>query len=204
MNDFYCAAPWRGLHIDPAGNVKTCCAGDPKMLGNLNTNSITEIINGPALKEIQQSIKQGIPHSYCNDCVKAEQFGWSERNWHNSKNPEFNPAEVSDNQPHLPSIVDIRWNTTCNLSCNYCDSFASSKWADITKIPFVSGTRKYYTQVCEYIDQYKEHIREVALVGGEPLLLRENEYLLDSIPVSCPITVITNLSVKLENNKVFK
>jgi MoaA/NifB/PqqE/SkfB family radical SAM enzyme len=104
----------------------------------------------------------------------------------------------------LPAIVDVRWNTTCNLSCNYCDSDASSKWSVIKNEPVVSGTRKYYQQVCNHLEKYKENIREVALVGGEPLLLPENERLLDVISDSCPITLITNLSVNLENNKVFK
>jgi hypothetical protein len=50
MSNFYCAAPWRGLHINPQGSVKTCCAGDPNMLGNLNSQTIEEILHGPALQ----------------------------------------------------------------------------------------------------------------------------------------------------------
>jgi MoaA/NifB/PqqE/SkfB family radical SAM enzyme len=44
----------------------------------------------------------------------------------------------------------------------------------------------------------------VALVGGEPLLLPENERLLDVIPDDAIVTLITNLNVNLENNKIFK
>lgn len=203
MNNFYCAAPWRGLHINPAGDVKTCCAGAPGMLGNLNTQTITEIIAGPVLKEIRQSLQQGIPHAYCNNCVRAEQFGRSERAWHNETNPEFDSTQATVDE-YAPALIDVRWNITCNLSCNYCDSYASSKWASIVKVPFVSGTRQYYTQVCDYLEQHREHIREVALIGGEPLLLPENERLVDVIPGTSLITLITNLSVNLENNKIFK
>lgn len=202
MNNFYCAAPWRGLHIDPRGNAKTCCAGRP-ILGNLNKNTITEIINGPVLKEIQESIKQGVAHKYCDDCVNAERFGLSERNWHNTISPDFDPT-TADTNIHLPALIDVRWNTTCNLSCNYCDESSSSKWANLLKIPTASITRKYYTEVCEYIEQHKQHIQRVALVGGEPLLLPENEQLLDVLPSDKQITIITNLSVDLENNKIFK
>ena len=63
MSNFYCAAPWRGLHINPRGNVKTCCAGNPNMLGNLNEHTIAEILNGDKLKEIRASIQAGIAHS---------------------------------------------------------------------------------------------------------------------------------------------
>jgi MoaA/NifB/PqqE/SkfB family radical SAM enzyme len=58
--------------------------------------------------------------------------------------------------------------------------------------------------VCDFIEQHQEHIHEVALVGGEPLLLPENDRLLDVIPASAIVTLITNLNVDLENNKIFK
>jgi MoaA/NifB/PqqE/SkfB family radical SAM enzyme len=203
-NDFYCAAPWRGLHINPRGDVKTCCAGNPNMLGNLNQNSIVEILNGTQMREIRSSLSQGIPHEYCSNCVRAERFGAdSERQWHNNVNPNFDYASAGT-EYHYPVIVDVRWNTTCNLSCNYCGEFCSSKWSAIKNIPFKSGARPYYDQVCNFIEQHQEHIHEVALVGGEPLLLPENERLLDVIPPNAIVTLITNLNVNLENNKIFK
>ena len=203
MSNFYCAAPWRGLHINPRGDVKTCCAGNPNMLGNLNDQNIEEVLQGPKLQEIRRSLRQGIAHEYCSNCVNAEKFGNSERDWHNTINHDFDSTQASDTE-HIPTLIDVRWNTTCNLSCNYCNPLASSKWAQLKNIPFKSGTRPYYEQVCDYINQYRPHIREVALVGGEPLLLPENERLLDVIPEDCLVTVITNMSVTLETNKIFK
>ena len=90
MNNFYCAAPWRGLHINIQGNVKTCCAGTPNMLSNLNSQSIEQILNGDKLKEVRAAIRQGQPHDYCRNCINRErQGGDSERSWHNSVNEEF-------------------------------------------------------------------------------------------------------------------
>jgi len=203
MSNFYCAAPWRGLHINPRGDVKTCCAGDPNMLGNLNEQSITEVLNSPVMQEIRQTLRQGKPHAYCYNCVQAERYGRSERDWHNNLNPDFDPATVSD-LDHYPVLVDVRWNTTCNLSCNYCGDKCSSKWAALKNIAVKSGARPYYEQVCEYLEGHQQHIKEVALVGGEPLLLPENERLLDVIPADCSVTLITNGSVDLESNKIFK
>lgn len=203
-DNFYCAAPWRGLHINPRGDVKTCCAGNPNMLGNLNTSTITEILNSNLMKEIRHSLAQGKPHEYCSNCVQAERFGAdSERKWHNDVNPGFDYSAAGD-QYHYPVIVDVRWNITCNLSCNYCGDFCSSKWASLKGIPFKSGARPYYDAVCDFIEQHYEHIHEVALVGGEPLLLPENERLLDVIPQDAIVTLITNLSVDLEKNKIFQ
>lgn len=203
MSDFYCAAPWRGLHINPRGDVKTCCAGDPNMLGNLNDHTIEQILHGPKMQEIRQSIRNGKPHAYCYNCVQAERYGRSERDWHNNINEGFDIQTASDTE-HVPVLVDVRWNITCNLSCNYCGDKCSSKWAALKHIPFKSGARPYYEQVCEYLEQHRGYIKEVALVGGEPLLLPENERLLDVIPEDCIVTLITNLSVDLENNAIFK
>jgi hypothetical protein len=204
MSNFYCAAPWRGLHINPQGNVKTCCAGDPDILGNLNQHGIVEILNGSQMKSIRNSLSQGIAHKYCSNCVQAERFGAdSERAWHNNVNANFDYATAGD-QYHYPVIVDVRWNTTCNLSCNYCGEACSSKWAGIKGIPFKSGTRSYYDSVCDFLAQHHEHIHEVALVGGEPLLLPENDRLLDVIPKHALVTLITNLSVDLDKNKIFQ
>jgi radical SAM protein with 4Fe4S-binding SPASM domain len=204
MSNFYCAAPWRGLHINPRGDVKTCCAGNPNMLGNLNSQSIEQVLNSDLMTEIRASLSQGQAHDYCSNCVRAERFGAdSERAWHNNVNPDFDYAAAGD-QYHYPVIVDVRWNTTCNLSCNYCDPSASSKWAQLKRVSFKSGTRPYYEQVCDFIEQHYEHIHEVALVGGEPLLLPENERLLDVIPESAIVTLITNLNVDLQSNRIFR
>jgi MoaA/NifB/PqqE/SkfB family radical SAM enzyme len=203
MSNFYCAAPWRGLHINPRGDVKTCCAGDPNMLGNLNEKSITQVLHGPIMQEIRQTLRRGEPHAYCYNCVQAERYGRSERDWHNNLNPGFDANTVSD-LDHHPVLIDVRWNTTCNLSCNYCGDKCSSKWAALKHIPVKSGTRPYYEQVCEYLEGHQQYIKEVALVGGEPLLLPENERLLDVVPSDCVVTLITNGSVDLESNKIFK
>ena len=204
MSNFYCAAPWRGLHINPRGDVKTCCAGNPNMLGNLNSQTIEQVLNSDLMTEIRTSLSQGQAHNYCSNCVRAERFGAeSERAWHNRVNPNFDYNTAGD-QYHSPVIVDVRWNTTCNLSCNYCGESCSSRWAGIKNIPFRSGTRPYYEQVCDFLEQHHDHIHEVALVGGEPLLLPENERLLDVIPDTAMVTLITNLNVDLQTNRIFR
>jgi hypothetical protein len=204
MNDFFCAAPWRGLHINIRGDVKTCCAGNPNMLGNLNAKTINEVLNGPELTEIRSVLRQGQTHPYCKNCMDRESEGGdSERVWHNNINEGFDTTKAGLEYEY-PTLLDIRWNSTCNLSCNYCGPPDSSKWAALKKIPVNSNTRKYYQDVCDFIAKHNQHVQEVALVGGEPLLLPENERLLDVIPADAVITIITNLNTPLENNRIFQ
>ena len=201
----YCAAPWRGLHINFRDDVKTCCAGDPNMLGDLNHNTIQDIVFGATLRSIRSHIQQGQLHpEYCRNCIQAEQYGRSERHWHNDVNQDFDPCSAGLDE-FAPTIIDIRWNTTCNLSCNYCGEYCSSRWQSIKQgTPVKNGVRPYYDQVCDFLAQHAPDIREVALVGGEPLLLPENERLLDVIPPDCIVTLITNTSVELERNRIFQ
>ena len=205
MEPKYCAAPWRGLHINFRGDVKTCCAGDPNMLGSLTQHSIQDIVHGNTLRGIRETIQQGQLHpKYCRNCIQAEQYGRSERHWHNDVNQDFDPVQAQ--LDHFdPTIIDIRWNTTCNLSCNYCGPYCSSRWQSIQDGRVVrSQARPYYDQVCDFLQQHATDIREVAMVGGEPLLLPENERLLDVIPRDCIVTLITNTSVDLEHNRIFQ
>ena len=173
------------------------------MLGNLNTQSITEILQSDILKGIRQSVRNGILPAYCENCIKVERYGPSERAWHNSLSPNFDPTAADDND-HVPVLADLRWNITCNLSCNYCDEKSSSRWSAMKAIPLRSGARPYFESVIEYIQQHREHLKEVALVGGEPLLLPENDRLLDVIPEHCVVTLITNLSCNLDSNPIFQ
>ena len=77
----YCTAPWRGLHLNFDGRVQTCCAADPAVLGKNNKGTIESILQGPALTEVKESIKQGVLHElYCKGCIDREDAGFeSER-----------------------------------------------------------------------------------------------------------------------------
>lgn len=203
MEKKYCAAPWRGLHINFRGDVKTCCAGDPNMLGDLNTKNVEDIIHSDKMQEIRSSIGSGVLHpEYCYNCIQAERNGSSEREWHNNVNSEFN-ATKAGLKDHIPTLIDVRWNITCNLSCNYCGPYCSSRWAGMKKEFVDNGVKPYYQQVVDYIQKYSHKVREVALVGGEPLLLEENVALLDVLEHNTLITVITNASVNLDKSLVF-
>jgi hypothetical protein len=205
MKKKYCASPWRGLHINPAGAVKTCCAGNPNFLGDVKNSTIDEILNNEKMKEVRQQMKQGVLHPvYCSGCIDRENLsGTSEREWHNNISPDFD-FQQADLEYDYPALIDARWNKTCNLSCNYCDSANSSTWAAIQGVSSSSPTRKQVDSIIDLIKKNRTKVVEVAMVGGEPLLLKENIKVLEFLAgTNTKVTVVTNLSVNLTNNPVF-
>lgn len=203
----YCASPWRGLHLNFEGQVKTCCAADPNILSPRNDDntlvednrSIEEVLQSNEIKEVRASIKQGVLHpKYCRNCIKNEEAGFpTERDWHNNISPDFDctTAELDD---HRPALIDVRWNNTCNLACTYCSSYFSTKWASIINEPFNQTIKSDYQDIIDYIELHRDTVREVAMVGGEPLMMKENDRLLDILPDDVLITVITNMTTDFE------
>lgn len=204
MSDFFCAAPWKGVHVNLDGDVRVCCAGRPGFLGNINQSSIHDILSSSKLKELRSTLKQGIGHSeYCKGCIDRNNSGHTERQWHNDTSKEFSVSGASIDEPHLPAIVDIRWNNTCNLSCSYCSPYFSSTWGNLTRTPNPAQVRSNYDELLEFVVSNSSSVRDVAMLGGEPLLINENARLLETLPDPVQITIITNSAIDLENSKVF-
>ena len=195
-----CAAPWRGLHITPQGDLKTCCSG-ANIIGNINSEDIRSLLSKPILSEIRNTIKNGDLHpEYCAICIQSERGGTSERNWHNNINPDLD----FDSDTHSPTLIDIRWNTTCNLACNYCGPFASSRWESRMQVKPLTRARNFLPEITDYVSQHRNQLKEVGLVGGEPLLLNENLKLLEIVPEHAVVTVITNCNVDFVSNQIVK
>lgn len=199
----FCYAPWTNIHINTKGDFKTCCAGD-QIIGNLKTTPIQNILADKKFFSIKESIYNNQTHQNCSVCVMAEKHSSSsERNWYTSF--AQNKPIVLDNitNSYLQNL-DIRWSNTCNLSCVYCNEFASSQWANLKTQPLERQDYKNtIDEILKFINLNQSSLKNISLLGGEPLLQKENESLLDVISDSVEVYVITNLSVPLENNKIF-
>ena len=201
MNNNYCKSPWTGVFIETDGSVKSCCAGG-HYWGNLNDNTLDEILSDPKVIKIKQDIIDNLPVEYCKNCRRDEEAtGYSLRNYYD----QFTTTSELLNSAHefVLRNIDIRWNALCNLNCVYCNERSSTKWQGLKGIPIESLERQYYDQVLDFIKRNGEELEVVLLVGGEPLLPRQNRNLLDNIPDDKHIDIISNLSSNLDNNQVF-
>lgn len=200
----FCYAPWTNIHINTTGTFKTCCAGTEE-IGDLRLIPIQSLLINNKLSDVKESVYNNLEHTNCSICVRQEKHSSvSERSWYNNiaNNKSINLGSL--NSQSLQNL-DIRWSNTCNLSCVYCDHEASSQWAalkgqTVERLDY-SNT---LSSILQFIDSNKSTIKNLALLGGEPLLQKENDALLDVIDNDVHINVITNLSVPLENNRIFK
>ena len=199
-----CSAPWRGLHIQVDGGISTCCAGGFK-LGNINTDTIESALANDKLKKVRQSIKKGIlPQDYCKFCIRAKKNGLnSEQDWHNSLNKDFD-VSTATTEYQYPVIFDARWNNTCNSICIYCNSEFSSKWASILHKQQSKPMKDNKEKIKSFFLNNSTNLKTVAMVGGEPLLMKENADLLDVIPKNVNVDVISNFSSDITKSKVFE
>jgi len=190
----YCTAPWNGLTIREDGTVRTCCNGRTS-LGNLNTESIESIESGEILNSLRQAMLTDTPVlDNCRDCIQHEQrSGLSSLRQYYLKNyPDIDNLRLQ--------FLDIRWNNTCNLGCMYCSPVFSSTWTDrLSSDRKIPPVKSYQDDLLDWILERADHVKEIMLVGGEPLLMKQNYTLLKKLPQDCRISIITNLSYDLES-----
>lgn len=195
----FCVAPWVNLHISTSQYTKPCCGGngfESDELSGSNWNYFEK--SNHKLIEIKQELLAGKNPEYCAGCN-------SERNWYS----EFveQPLVISEIDDFSLHSIDARWNNTCQLSCTYCNPRDSSKWAQLQSKK--SSDSESYRMSQENIDKIYQlisnnNIKRVSMLGGEPLLIKENVKLLEVLPESTKIEIFTNLNVVLEGNKLFE
>ena len=128
----FCALPFTEIFLGPDGMVKPCCSSNTAF-GDLNSNTIQEIIQSERSLEVRRSILRGEWHPSCIQCKRQESQGIrSERDLDLDK---FIAKNGTVDESYFKLVrLDLRWSNTCNLSCTYCYEYFSSKWAEIKGI----------------------------------------------------------------------
>lgn len=196
MQSNYCSAIDVGLFVYTSGHVKTCCSGK-QWLGDLNKEPIQRIFKNPKYIEIRSNLRSNNTDNYCSDCLKLYNISPTA-----SQKNAFDLMFPFQEQQNL-KLIDIRWSDVCNLTCRYCNVEDSSSWKKLAGIPIQNVNKRYIESLFDLIVDNRETISNVYLLGGEPLLQTHNEKLLDLVKPDVQIDVLTNLTVKLENNAIY-
>jgi radical SAM protein with 4Fe4S-binding SPASM domain len=192
-NAGFCPAPWNEIYISPQGEIDNCCVGNNK-LGNVKSSDIEEVVLGSKQIKIKQEMLSGSLPSGCSNCnTSGPTLRTNYLEWFNDYAPsEFYQTPSNFNLNYL----DLRWRNTCNSACVYCSPTYSSLWAQELGVNEKINVDSL-DKLKAFIEPYIPTLKKVYLAGGEPLLIKDNEWLLEKLLASnpdCEIVVNTNLS----------
>ena len=199
----FCPAPWTSLNIDQAGRVSPCfhCVD---VVGNVKVNTIQEVITGPVLTDMRQSMSRGEWAPGCAWCKRLEETtGASGRTVRKASAETIAAIDADPDFFKLEHLV-VNWSNLCNLACVYCNPETSTAWQSIKKIP-INHIKNEHADLIELARTQGHNIQGLSLGGGEPLLQKGLEQFLDYIDASkISVMVTTNLSVDLEHNAIYQ
>jgi len=189
----FCIAPWVNIHVDVSERIKPCCNGAGIAVAMSDIDEYVRNTNKNLINLKQELLQNKLPDG-CKGC--------QERNWYS----EFDHVKVNSPEDSVLHSMDFRWANTCQLTCTYCNEFQSSSWAALKQksIPIVNYRVKQGKQkLFDLIESQKNQIKRVSLLGGEPLLLKENLDVLNILSDSVQVDIFSNLNLDVENNLIF-
>lgn len=196
----FCAYPFDSIFLGPDGKIKPCCSSRYDV-GSLHDKNIEEIIHSEELTSMRRAILNNEWHPNCWQCELQENSGAiSQRDTDYDSFVNNLKGDISENS-FLLKRLDLRWSNVCNLNCVYCYEFFSSKWSKINNIPVNALEEENIEDLLNYIKDNKENISMIMLLGGEPLLQKPNEELLNIVS-TYGIYTLSNFSVPLKTNLI--
>jgi MoaA/NifB/PqqE/SkfB family radical SAM enzyme len=199
-----CYVPWTSILVDTNKDVKPCCAYSGK-LGNLNKNTLTEIISGPEWTDVKDKLSNQIWPTSCEGCRDSEiNSGWSvrqsmkETNWSTSCNDKI-------------TFLELNGSNICNLACLHCSPKFSSKWLNewnlIDKtLNFLHsnnnpGPHNFSVDTELILKNLKEldlsQLNVLMLKGGDPML---NEETLEALRYFDELDILKKLQIVVFTN----
>ena len=181
-----CKKLWDHLYIGTDSNINPCCLADHRFpLGNINTNSIDNIIHSEPANQHRAWMTQGYRPVACQHCYIKEDNNMT------SPRVNCNPEEQTINITSL----DIRINNICNFKCRMCSEYFSSAIQQETiKIygkdaklgheqnlltsTLSSEKSNQFDLIAPYITN---KVEKIYFAGGEPLMTEEHYRILDKL-----------------------
>jgi radical SAM protein with 4Fe4S-binding SPASM domain len=204
----FCVLPWTGLYIQPDGEVRNC-AIVKEAIGNINDNSINDIVLGKINQDIKEEMLSDSFPKQCSHCHTLEQMQpnslsqVSNRVWYLKALRNTDLELFDDAKNYNLKQLDLRWRNTCNFACVYCGPDLSSAWASEVNEPQHIDETALKNSI-EYIYNNLSTVEHVYLAGGEPLLIKENLELLTRIlKINPDIELRINSNLSIINNNIY-
>jgi len=188
----FCMLPWIHLHAWPDGRAYPCCLGNAHHpVGNVKQNTMREVWNGDAMRQMRINMLNDQPCKECSDCYEQEEYGFASMRNNSNKNFGQHIAEIDATLPDgsTPNFQlhywDVRFSNICQLKCRSCGSIFSSRWYDDdVKLwgkelrPRVSFAGRHEEDIWEQMQEHIPHLDQIYFAGGEPLIMEEHNRIL--------------------------
>jgi len=195
----FCIYPWIHLHAYPTGEAYPCCHAEMGVgqVGNCRTNTLEEIWNSPAQRQLRLDMLSETTNPACGRCYEQEESGFfsgrKSANKHHGHHIDkiTNTDETGANSKFEMTYWDIRFSNLCNLSCRSCGHIFSSSWyqdqaklaggdwKDRNKVLNYAGRTE--TDMWQQLEPHLDYVEQIYFAGGEPLLMEEHYNILDEL-----------------------
>jgi len=120
----FCARPFKRFEVSHGGQVYMCCKNWLRTpIGDLNTQSVQEIWNGPVARDIRRSIHDG-SFEYCSRerCPFLQTATGPVKPVDRLSDPDLQAAAARrlTELPYGPREIDCAYDRSCNLTCPSC------------------------------------------------------------------------------------
>lgn len=211
----WCRYPYSSMSLDLEGHYRLCCEG-MQMPESYMTHSPKDFLNSTRMKRIQQVMKDGDPYQdkeilhYCQRCIRSEKENGTSRRITQGANEDLH---------NTFSLQISGFGNKCNLMCNHCSSHLSSKWSHFAEelrntdyldlvdserysnksyLEFPLTNEQLFTSLVDFIN---ENVERLTLSGGEVLLTKKGQDLLQRVNTDKDIQVATNASL---DNRIYQ
>ena len=197
ISSSFCAAKWFQADIYlHTGVTSSCNFPSPH---HINFDMVKEnslFLHNTEIKfEERNAMLSNIQPSVCSNCWNVENIdnnAMSHRVWYSKRHSDKNFKQLSASSIVVPELINVVFDTYCNLSCVYCDASQSSAWAsDVKKngnynlqmdsrntynidiLNNVLSKNKYnwlYEKFVEMVTENISGIKKLNILGGEPLM----------------------------------
>jgi radical SAM protein with 4Fe4S-binding SPASM domain len=220
----FCITPWIHQYVGPVGDVKPCCVFEHSSeIGNLKNNTLYEVWNNDATKELRLKFLNGETDDRCYKCNLYEdninpKEGFNKMFSFNDvykKNSAITKQILESTLPdgtvpeHKLIYMDARFNNLCNFSCRTCSPHFSTSWVlddrklrnkifrqtinDGFQFPGNSEDQLYDEMI-----PHLQNMQEIYFAGGEPMMQKQHydtlKKLIELGNTNCRIRYSTNFS----------
>lgn len=196
-----CTAKWTNstIHLG-IGKTHSCHHPHP------HTIPLHEIENNPSAihntqhkKQVRKQMLEGVCPSECNYCWNAETNGTvGDRVLMSKKDGLLELLKIKNtgwDQDYDPTYLEVSFSNVCNFACAYCGPEYSSKWhSEIKQKSYPNNYNgihleqildkdhnPYIEAFWNYLPTIYSKLRVLRITGGEPLMSRHTEKLIDYI-----------------------